>query len=306
VKTDAGMDCRRPLSRDTDHDRLLYLPPYRTHPEAKKNETEQQKLKSMYNVNLEEYTEGNSALHRLDARIKLICAVSAIFCAVFLTHWYLPLLFFAACFGLVLYSRASLKVYFKRLLMPISLIAFIGLIMPFTYGSTVIARFPFLALPIYREGIYFGMLVFTRCIAAISVLNMLILVTPITTVMDSLAWFRVPSVIIDTMLLMFRYIGILSEESTRMYRAQASRCGHSRSVSYFKKIANYGNIAGALILRSFDRAMKVGNAMASRAYTGKYSLFTYEKKKLSKRDVFVGSLVVIASVSVVLIDAFVL
>ena len=96
-------------------------------------------------LNLEEYTEGHSALHRLDPRIKLICAIASIFCIVFLTHWYLPLIFFAACFGLVLYSRASLKVYVKRLLIPISLIAFIGVIMPFTYGSTIIARVPLLA-----------------------------------------------------------------------------------------------------------------------------------------------------------------
>ncbi len=260
----------------------------------------------MYHVNLEEYTEGSSALHRLDARIKVICAVTTVFCIVFLAHWYVPLLFFATCFGLVLYSRASLKVYYRRLLMPISLVAFVAVIMPFTYGSIVIARVPGLMIPIYSDGIYFGVLVFMRCIAAVSVLNLLILVTPITTVMDSLAWFRVPSVIIDTMMLMFRYIGILSEESTRMYRAQQSRCGHSRSVSYLKKVANYGNIAGALLLRSFDRAIKVGNAMTSRAYTGKYTLFTYEKKKLPKWDILVGSLVVIASVSVVLIDAFIL
>jgi cobalt/nickel transport system permease protein len=260
----------------------------------------------MYHVNLEEYTEGNSALHRLDARIKVICAVAAIFCDVFLTHWYLPLIFIAVCFGLALYSRASMKVYCKRLLLPISFVAFIGVIMPFIYGSTVIARVPGIMLPLYTEGIYFGILVFLRCIAAISVLNVLILVTPITTVMDSLAWFRVPSVIIDTMVLMFRYIGILSEESARMYRAQVSRCGHSHSVSYFKKVANYGNIAGSLILRSFDRAVKVGNAMASRGYTGKYALFTYENKKIPKWDMLIGVLVVIASVSVVLIDAFVL
>ena len=141
---------------------------------------------------------------------------------------------------------------------------------------------------------------FTRCISAVSVLNVLILVTPITTVMDSLAWFRVPSVIIDTMMLMFRYIGILSEESTRMYRAQASRCGHSKSVSYFKKIANYGNIAGSLLVRAFDRSVKVGNAMVSRAYTGKYALFSYEKKKMPKKDVLVGALIIVASISVVI------
>jgi cobalt/nickel transport system permease protein len=257
-------------------------------------------------INLEEYTEGNSPLHRLDARIKVISAIVAVFCIVFLQHWYVPLLFFTVCLGLVAYSRASLSVYCKRLLIPISLVALVAVIMPFTYGSVVLTTVPDINIPIYSDGIYFGVLVFTRCISAVSVLNLLILVTPITTVMDSLSWFRVPSVIIDTMLLMFRYIGILSDESARMYRAQQSRCGHSGNVSYLGKIANYGNIAGSLLLRSFDRAVKVGNAMVSRGYTGKYTLFTYENKKMPRLDVFVGLLVVSASISVVLLDAFII
>ena len=52
--------------------------------------------------------------------------------------------------------------------------------------------------------------------------------------------------------------------------------------------------------------MKVGNAMVSRGYTGKYTLFRYEKKKLPKLDALLGVLVIIASISVVLVDAFLL
>jgi cobalt/nickel transport system permease protein len=257
-------------------------------------------------LNLEEYTEGNSALHRLDTRIKLLCAITAIFCIVALSHWYVPLLFFGVCFGLVIYSRAKIKVYIDRLLIPITLIAFIGIIMPFTYGTTIIARVPVLMIPIYSQGIYFGVLVFTRAISAVSVLNLLILVTPISSVMDSLAWFRVPGVLIDTMMIMFRYIGVLSEESARMYRAQVSRCGHSKTVGYFSKLTSIGNIAGSLLVRAFDRSEKVGNAMVSRGYTGKRNLFTFEKKKLPKLDTFIGALVIAATVGVLLADIFVL
>ena len=262
-------------------------------------------MAAIHSINLEEYTEGNSYLHKLDARVKLVVAITTIFCIVFLTHWELPLLFLAVCFALALYSQASMKIFSQRLFYPLSIIALVAVIMPFTYGSTVIGRVPLLTLPIYGQGIYFGVLVFTRCIAAVSVLNLLILITPISKVMDSLVWFRMPSVITDTMYLMFRYIGLLSEESTRMYRAQASRCGHSGTVSYLKKIANFGNIAGALLLRAFDRSVKVGNAMASRGYSGK-TLFTFEKQKLPKRDALVGALIVAASISVVLVDAFII
>ena len=257
-------------------------------------------------VNFEEHSEGSSPLHRLDARIKLICAVAAVFCIVLLSHWELALLFFATCLGLALYSRASLKVYLKRLLFPLLIIVVVAITFPLTYGTTQVAVVPGLMLPIYNEGVLFAILIFARCLAAVAVLNLLILVTPITTVMDSLAWFHVPSVIIDTMTLMFRYISVLSEESTRMYRAQESRCGHSSRVSYLTKVRNFGSIAGALLMRAFDRAIKVGDAMASRGYTGKYTLFTYEKQQLPTRDFIVGLLSVSASIASVMVDVFLL
>jgi energy-coupling factor transporter transmembrane protein EcfT len=71
-------------------------------------------------------------------------------------------------------------------------------------------------------------------------------------------------------------------------------------------MTNYGNIAGSLIVRAFDRSVKVGNAMVLRGYTGKYNLFTYEKRELPKLDVLVGVLTMIASISLVLIDEFLL
>lgn len=253
----------------------------------------------------DECSEGNSLLHRLDARVKVICAFVAVVGIVILSHWQLALLVFISCLGLVILSKSSMRFYLRRLLYPFYIIIFIAIIQPFTFGSNVIAVVPGLLLPIYQEGVSFAILIFTRCIAAVAVLNLLIFVTPITTLMDSLAWFRIPSVIIDTMMLMFRYISIISEESERMYKAQQSRGGHSRSISYLKKLKNYGTLVGMLLIRSFDRAIKVGDAMASRGYTGKYRIFSCPERELPLKDVLLGSFIVLAIISIVLVDAFI-
>jgi cobalt ECF transporter T component CbiQ len=254
---------------------------------------------------IDEYSENNS-LHKLDARVKVICAFAAVFGIVLLSHWQMAVFAFITCLGLVLYSKASLKVYLRRLLYPVYIIIFVSIIQPFTFGSNVIATVPGLSLPIYQEGVSFAILIFTRCLAAVAVLNLLILVTPITTLLDSLGWFRIPSVIIDTMMLMFRYVSIISEESARMHKAQESRCGYSKSLSYFKKIGNYGTLAGMLLTRSFDRALKVGDAMTSRGYTGKSRIFTCPKKEMQLKDGLLGLLIVFAIISLVLVDMFLL
>lgn len=260
----------------------------------------------MIHLDFDEQVEGNSILHKIDGRVKIIVVFIAVFCTVALSHWEMALTVFFSCIALAALSRAPLKTYLKRLIYPSYIIIFVAIIQPFAYGSTIIATVPFLGLPIYLQGINFAILIFTRCLAAVSILNLLILLTPITKLLDSLTWFRVPSSIIDVMMLMFRYISLISEESARMYKAQASRCGHSKSAGFFKKISNYGNIAGSLIVRSFDRALIVGNAMASRGYNGEYRLFSYQHKEMPRRDLIIGVAFILAMVSLVLVDILIL
>jgi cobalt/nickel transport system permease protein len=243
---------------------------------------------------------------QLDPRVKLVCAVAAIFAVVFMVHWETTLIILGTSIALVFYSRASMKTYLKRLLYPSYIIILVAIVQPFTYGSTVAAVVPGIHLLIFQEGISFGILVFARALAAVSVLNLLVLVTPMETIMDSLRWFKVPSVILDTMMLMYRYIAIIGEESARMRKAQESRLGYTKSVGFRRKLTNFGTLAGILLTRAFDRAMKVGDAMISRGYTGASSLFMYSTEKFKLRDKITGLLVIVTIISLVLLDLFVL
>ncbi len=238
----------------------------------------------------------------LDARIKLIMAVTAIFGVVFMVHWQTTLIVLTTTLILVVYSHARLWTYLKRLLYPSYIIVLVAIIQPFTYGSTVATVIPGLDLAVYQEGVAFGVLVFARALSAVSVLNLLILATPMETIMDSLRWFRVPDVILDTMMLMYRYIAIISEESARMRKAQESRLGYSKAVSIRRKLTNFGTLAGMLLTRAFDRSLKVGDAMIARGYTGASNLFMYSAAKLRRRDTLTGLVTVAIITVLVLLD----
>jgi len=107
-------------------------------------------------------------------------------------------------------------------------------------------------------------------------------------------------------MLMYRYIAIVSEESARMRKAQESRLGYSKAVSFPRKLANFGTLAGMLLTRAFDRAVKVGDAMIARGYTGASSLFTYSTGKLRHRDTLAGLITVLTIIVLVLLDVLVL
>ncbi|MEM2912161.1 MAG: cobalt ECF transporter T component CbiQ [Candidatus Bathyarchaeia archaeon] len=263
----------------------------------------------MHNIHLEfeENLGENTSFYRLDARVKLVCTVFAIFSVLFLTHWQTATLIFVSCLFLAFYfARSCVKIFLRRLLYPLYIIAVVSVIQPFTYGSTVAMMTPIFSIPIYVEGLRFAVLIFTRCLAAVAILNLLILTTPIMAVMGSLEWFKVPSALLDVALLMYRYIFVISDEAAKIYNAQKSRCGYSRALGYFKKLKNYGTLFGMLFIRSYDRAVKVGNAMISRGYKGETKLFTFSKKTMPSKDLFYGAILILALTSLILIDWFIL
>jgi cobalt/nickel transport system permease protein len=219
----------------------------------------------MHEIDIDRYSKGNSMLHRLDARVKTLCAFIVILGIVMLDHWYAALSIFAISLGLASVAKAPLKVFLKRLRYPLFTAMVVTAIHPFTYGSHVIAVLSPLHLPVYQEGLSFGILLFTRIMAAVSVLNLLILITPVTSILNTLKWLRVPAVIITIASLMLRYIFVFSAESSRIYKAQQCRLGFSGS--YTKKMKNYGSLGGMLILRSLDRTINVYKAMVSRGYS---------------------------------------
>jgi cobalt ECF transporter T component CbiQ len=244
---------------------------------------------------------GNSPLCRLDARVKLICAVFSAFAVIALTNLEFLSIPIVICAVLALTSKASLKGYLKRFAAAFFIALTFFVVQIFT-GSHSVATVPYLGWYIYQDGISFGTLIIFRVLAATSILNLVITVTPMETLLDGLAWFHIPSVLLDTTMLMWRYISVVSEERTRIYQAQKARCGYTKSVGIFRKLGNYGIVGGMLLVKSFDRAIHVGNAMVSRGYTGSSSLFSYSVKPFGKKETAICIIVIAGMITLLLLN----
>ena len=75
---------------------------------------------------------------------------------------------------------------------------------------------------------------------------------------------RVPSAIITQLVLMHRYSFLLRDEVRRLRCAHALRSGGNRRIS----IREFGSMAGNLLLRTFDRAEIIHQAMLCRGFNG--------------------------------------
>lgn len=89
------------------------------------------------------------------------------------------------------------------------------------------------------------------------------LVLRIEGLVKGLTALRVPSVFIMVVSLMFRYLVVLLEETVTLFRAYRLRAPHHKGIHY----SQWGSFAGHLILRSYDRALRIENAMRMRGFS---------------------------------------
>jgi len=101
--------------------------------------------------------------------------------------------------------------------------------------------------------------------SALCVLAMLVLTwtTPFHEILLELRRLRLPSVMLSTLALMYRYLPVLAEESRRMQRARSSRTFSQGQRFVWRNLAL---IIGRLFVRSADRAERIYLAMCARGW----------------------------------------
>jgi cobalt/nickel transport system permease protein len=102
--------------------------------------------------------------------------------------------------------------------------------------------------------------------------SLLVFTTRFHDLVHGLEQLRVPTLFVAVMSLMYRYMAVLTGESSRMMRARESRTDHvpgAKRPSVIWRAKQVGNMVGALFLRSLERSERVYLAMQARGYHGR-------------------------------------
>ncbi|MEQ8202062.1 MAG: energy-coupling factor transporter transmembrane component T, partial [Syntrophomonadaceae bacterium] len=109
--------------------------------------------------------------------------------------------------------------------------------------------------------------IFIKCILTVAAGVLLIATTGMEELGAALRMLRVPRIFVLQLLLTYRYISVLGEETARMLRAYSLRAPGQKGV----KLEAWGSFAGSLLLRSYDRAQRIYAAMCLRGFAGDYN-----------------------------------
>ncbi|MHA2058257.1 MAG: energy-coupling factor ABC transporter permease [Candidatus Thorarchaeota archaeon] len=137
---------------------------------------------------------------------------------------------------------------------------------PFLYGSTIIYTIylPWGQIYAYSEGLYLGLLLGSRMFAILLTFLAALSHMTLSGFIGALRTLKVPSSILGSLLIMFRYVPLFMEERSRMQDAQSLR-GFSRG-RRFERIRSLGYMVGTSINRSFDRSVTAYESMTLRGF----------------------------------------
>jgi cobalt/nickel transport system permease protein len=227
---------------------------------------------SFFNVGyMDTIASGDSVLHRIDPRVKLITTAVFIAAVVSFNKYavYSLIPFFSFPIILILLGGLPAGYILKKVLLISPFAVLVGIFNPILDRSIM--------CHIGSIGISGGWVSFIsillRFVLTVTSTLALIALTGFNSVCLALERFKVPKPFIVQLLFLYRYMFVLTEELERMVRARAVR-SFSRSSMPFKVFAS---LIGHLLLRTLDRAERVYRAMCCRGFDGQLRMIRSTK-----------------------------
>lgn len=245
----------------------------------------------------ERYQAGDSLLHRLDPRVKVVMTLIVITGIVLTPERAWP------AYPLLWALLNTLAVAGRLGAWRVSRMG--GLALPFTLAaSTLLFTLPgrpvltILGLTISDAGVFRFLSIVLKSWLAVQAALILSMTTPFTDLLWALSSLRMPGVLVAIISFMYRYLFTLNDEAQRLIRARAARSGAvpgrkpGGSLIWRAQVA--GGMVGNLFLRSYERSERIYAAMLARGYTGEMK--TLSPPPLTWRAVGQGVIPVLALV----------
>jgi cobalt/nickel transport system permease protein len=215
-----------------------------------------------------------NALRELNPYVKLMVGFGAIILALISSSFVTPL-FLAGTLSitLLLIARIDARLYLHLLKAPLVFaIVSVAAIILITGGGEVFWSWQpasFLSFSVTSHSINEGLLVFCRVLGGMSALFFISLTTPMTELFIVMRQSRIPPVIIDLAMFIYRSIFLLMDQVDQIRNAQLMRLGYS---SPGEAIRSFGNLCGSVFIASWDAGEDLIRAMDARCYDGRFAM----------------------------------
>lgn len=265
-------------------------------------------------ITIGQYVRGESFLHKMDARAKIL-----------LTVFYIVILFLAdsavsyALLGaflllLIFKSRVPLKFIVRGLKPMVFILVFTAAINIFMTPGEPLLQFRIgWMITITREGVITGIEMFLRLVYLVMGTSLLTLTTSplmltdgIEQLLKPLERFKVPAHEIAMMMtIAIRFIPTLAEETDKIMKAQTARGADFETGNIFRRAKAMIPLLVPLFISAFRRADDLAMAMDARCYHGGQNRTRMKQTQLGWRDGAGAAAMVLLLAAVMVFDKIV-
>lgn len=221
------------------------------------------------------YVPGDSWVHRLDPRTKLLASFFYIAIIFFANNWASYLLMFVATLFMIWLSKIRIGFFLRGVRPMIWLILFtVGLQIFFTKGGHVYWSWGWLAITNY--GLINGAYIFVRFVLIIFISTLLTLTTQplsladaVESLLKALRYLHVPVTELALVLqIALRFVPTLMDQTTKIMNAQRARGVDFGTGSLLQQMKAIVPLLIPLFVDSFGIAEDLATAMDARGYRG--------------------------------------
>ena len=259
-------------------------------------------------ITLGQYVPGNSALHKLDPRTKILLMIAFVVAIFLVTRIEIFALVIAFTVAVTLLSHVGIGYLFKAL-KPMRLILPLMFLMNLFLVKTGTLLVEWWIFQIYSDGLKNAFFIVLRLATLVAGTSLLTLTTTPIALTDGLEKLLSPLKIVRfpahelamMMTIALRFIPTLMEEADKIMKAQLARGADFESGNIFKRAKAMLPILIPLFVNSFRRADELAMAMESRCYHGGEGRTRMRVLRFTWRDL-VAALVMAALIAAIIVS----
>lgn len=237
------------------------------------------------------YIPGDSWIHKLDPRAKLMGSMYFIGIIFLANNWQTYLLLFLFTMFVIQLSKIKLSFFINGVKPLIWLILFTVILQVlFTGGGTV--YFSLGPIVVSQEGLLNGVFIFCRFVLIIFMSTLLTLTTMPLSLTDAIEYLLRPLVVLKVpvyeialmLSIALRFVPTLMDETEKIMNAQRARGVDFGEGNVFQQMKAIVPLLIPLFVSSFNRAEELATAMEARGYQGGEGRTKYRQLKWASRD----------------------
>ena len=242
-------------------------------------------------ITLGQYFPGNSVVHRMDPRIKIIWTFFYIVLLFFVNTWAGFLVYIVFTAIVIMLTKIKPKFIFRGLRPVLFLLLFTVVVNIFMTGGEPLFKLGFLVAT--KEGVRFAVLMALRLVLLVTGTSVLTFTTSpimltdgIERLLSPFSKIGLPSHAIAMMMtIAIRFIPTILDETDKIMKAQKARGADFESGNIIKRAKAMTPILIPLFISAFRRADELATAMECRCYHGGEGRTRFKQLKIKRLDI---------------------